>query len=136
MPVLRTEELPLRASGDVVIVRQAVRSWAGEIGLGLVDQTKLVTAASELARNTVDHGGGGTARLELLQVDGRRGIRVTFEDRGPGIPDIEKALKDGYTTGGGLGMGLGGARRLVNEFEIASRPGEGTRVTIVRWRPS
>ena len=99
----------------------------------LVDQTKIVTAASELGRNTLDYGGGGTVRLEVLQDGGRRGIRLTFEDKGPGIPDIERALKDGYTTGGGLGLGLGGARRLSSEFSIDSRPGEGTRVTIARW---
>jgi len=103
-------------------------------GLSLVDQTKIVTAASELARNTLDHGGGGTVRLEALNSEARRGVRLTFEDRGPGIPDIELALKDGYTTSGGLGLGLSGAKRLSNEFEIISRVGEGTRVTITRWK--
>ena len=128
------EMLPVRSSQDIVVVRQVVRTWAVEIGFNLVEQTKIVTAASELARNTIDHGGGGRARLQTLQDGGRRGLRLTFEDKGPGIPDIELALKDGYTTGGGLGLGLSGARRLSNEFEIESRPGEGTRVTITRWK--
>ena len=128
------EMLPVRSSQDIVVVRQVVRTWAVEIGFNLVEQTKIVTAASELARNTIDHGGGGRARLQALQDGGRRGLRLTFEDKGPGIPDIDLALKDGYTTGGGLGLGLSGARRLSNEFEIESRPGEGTRVTITRWK--
>jgi len=128
------ERLPVRSSQDIVVVRQVVRAWAVDIGFNLVEQTKIVTAASELARNTIDHGGGGSARLQVLQDGGRRGLRLTFEDKGPGIPDIELALKDGYTTGGGLGLGLSGARRLSNEFEIESRPGEGTRVTITRWK--
>jgi serine/threonine-protein kinase RsbT len=128
------ELLPVRSSGDVVLVRQAVRRWAVEAGFGLVDQTKLVTAASELARNTVEHGGGGTARIESVRQGARRGVRVTFEDKGPGILDVEAALRDGFTTGAGLGLGLGGARRLVNEFQIASRVGEGTRVVITRWK--
>jgi serine/threonine-protein kinase RsbT len=111
-----------------------VRHFAVAIGFGLVDQTKIVTAASELARNTLDYGGGGTVLLETLQVGGRRGLRLTFEDQGPGIPDLEMALKDGFTTGKGLGMGLSGAKRLANEFEIESVVGEGTRITIVRWK--
>ena len=115
-------------------MRQAVRTWSAELGLGLVDQTKIVTAASELARNVVDYAGRGWVRLEALEDGARRGLRLVFEDRGPGIPDVEAALKDGYTTGGGLGLGLGGARRLSNEFDIVSRLGEGTRVTITRWR--
>ena len=127
------ETLPVRSSNDIVVVRQVVRMRAVEIGFNLVEQTKIVTAASELARNTIDHGGGGSARLQSLR-NGGRGLRLTFEDKGPGIPDIELALKDGYTTGGGLGLGLSGARRLSNEFEIQSRPGEGTRVTITRWK--
>src|SRR5688500_15505865 len=134
MPVLRTDQLELRSSSDVVAVRQTVRTWAVEAGFSLVDQTKMVTAASELARNTVDYGGGGTVALELIADGTRRGLRVAFEDSGPGIPDIEKALTDHYTTGNGLGLGLGGARRLVNEFDISSRVGEGTRVVITRWR--
>ncbi|WP_406854196.1 anti-sigma regulatory factor [Alsobacter sp. KACC 23698] len=114
-------------------VRQDVRSRAIEIGLSLVDQTKIVTAASELARNTLDYGGGGTARLQIVQDGVRRGVRLTFEDQGPGIADLQLALKDGYTSGKGLGLGLSGAKRLSNEFSIDSAPGEGTRVTIVRW---
>ncbi|MBE8991840.1 anti-sigma regulatory factor [Nostoc sp. LEGE 12450] len=130
----KTETLNIQSSGDVVLVRQAVRQLAVEIGFGLVDQTKIVTAASELARNTLDYGGGGTVKLETLQEGRRRGLRLTFEDRGPGIPDIDLALKDGFTTGSGLGMGLSGAKRLTNEFEIQSAVGEGTRVIIVRWK--
>jgi serine/threonine-protein kinase RsbT len=133
MPMPRDETLSIRSSEDVVLVRQAVRAAAVDLRFSLVDQTKIVTAASELGRNTLDYGGGGAVRLQVLQDGGRRGIRLTFEDKGPGITDIERALKDGYTTGGGLGLGLGGARRLSNEFSIDSRPGEGTRVTIARW---
>ncbi|MEP0945862.1 anti-sigma regulatory factor [Nodosilinea sp. FACHB-141] len=118
----------------MVLVRQAVRQFAIELGFGLVDQTKIVTAASELARNTLDYGGGGTVQLETLQDGGRRGLKLTFEDQGPGIPDIEMALKDGFTSGGGLGMGLGGAKRLANEFKIESVVGEGTRIIVVRWK--
>ena len=134
MSIVRTEALELRSGSDVVTVRQTVRTWALEAGFTLVDQTKIVTAASELARNTIDYGRGGTARLELLNDGLRRGLRVVFEDKGPGIPDIEKALTDHFTTGNGLGLGLGGARRLVNEFDISSTPGEGTRVVITRWK--
>ena len=131
----RTEqELKLVSSEDVVVVRQAVRQRAADLGFSLVNQTKLVTAASELARNAVLHGGGGYARIETVSRNGRSGIRVTFEDRGPGIADIEQAMKDGFTTGGGLGLGLGGAKRLSDEFEIESRVGEGTRICVVRWR--
>ncbi|MBG1240890.1 anti-sigma regulatory factor [Nostoc sp. NZL] len=130
----KTETINIQSSIDVVLVRQAVRQLGVEIGFGLVDQTKIVTAASELARNTLEYGGGGTVKLETLQEGRRRGLRLTFEDQGPGIPDIDLALKDGFTTGGGLGMGLGGAKRLANEFEIQSAVGEGTRVTIVRWK--
>jgi serine/threonine-protein kinase RsbT len=134
MPVLKHETMPVRAEADVVLVRQAVRKWAGELGFSLVDQTKVVTAASELARNTLIHGGGGTVRLEALNDGPRRGLRLTFEDQGPGIPDLELALRDGYTTGGGLGLGLSGSKRLMSEFDIASRVGEGTRVTVVKWK--
>jgi len=134
MLVLKHEVLPLQSQGDIVTVRQVVRRWAIDAGLGLVDQTKLVTAASELARNAVGYGGGGTAGLELLEDGGRRGVRLTFEDHGPGIPDVALALTDGYTTGTGMGLGLGGSRRLVNEFEIDSAPGRGTRVTVARWK--
>src|SRR4051812_165048 len=115
-------------------MRQAVRELAVQLGFGLVDQTKLVTAASELARNTILYGGGGEVTVEILTQEERRGICLTFSDRGPGIPNLELALKDGYTTGSGLGLGLGGAKRLSNEFNIVSQPGVGTRVTIKRWR--
>ena len=128
------EVMMIRTSEDIVRVRQAVRRWAIRQGFTLVDQTKIVTAASELARNTIEYGGGGEVRLRALNKGFRCGLRLTFIDQGPGIPDIELALQNGYTTGSGLGLGLGGARRLVNEFEIASRPGEGTRVTITRWK--
>ena len=134
MNVERTERLEVRTSNDIVRVRQVVREWAVQAGFSLVDQTKMVTATSELARNTVEHGGGGTARLDLLVDGGRRGLRLTCEDQGPGIPDIALALKDGYTSRTGLGLGLPGARRLVNDFAIDSRPGEGTRVAITRWK--
>jgi serine/threonine-protein kinase RsbT len=134
MPTVRSEAMELRSASDVVSVRQVVRTWSVEAGFSLVDQTKMVTAASELARNTVDYGGGGVVRLELLNDGPRRGLRVAFEDQGPGIPDVEKALTDHFTTGNGLGLGLGGARRLVNEFDISSRSGEGTRVVITRWK--
>jgi serine/threonine-protein kinase RsbT len=134
MPVQRHESMPIRSEGDVVAVRQTVRAWAVELCFSAVDQVKMMTAASELARNALRYAGGGIARLELLQQGTRRGLRVTFEDQGPGIPDLELALKDGYTTSGGLGLGLSGAKRLVNEFEIDSRVGEGTRVTITRWK--
>lgn len=134
MTMEKTETLDIQSSTDVVLVRQAVRQLGVEIGFGLVDQTKIVTAASELARNTLEYGGGGTVKLETLQEGRRRGLRLTFEDQGPGIADIDLALKDGFTTGGGLGMGLGGAKRLANEFEIQSAVGEGTRITIVRWK--
>jgi serine/threonine-protein kinase RsbT len=134
MAVVKDETMPIRSSEDVVRVRQVARELATAQGLSLVDQTKIVTAASELARNTLDHGGGGTVRLEAINSEPRRGLRLTFEDHGPGIPDIELALKDGYTTGSGLGLGLSGAKRLSNEFEIFSRVGEGTRVMIARWK--
>src|SRR5690242_3321426 len=117
--VLKTESVPIRTSEDVVIVRQAVRTHAISIGFGLVDQTKLVTASSELARNTLDYGGGGAAKLQIIENDRRKGLRVVFEDQGPGIANIEQALSDGYTTGNGLGLGLGGAKRLSHEFEIS-----------------
>ena len=134
MAVVRHETRYVRTAEDVVAVRRTVREWAVASGFGLVDQTKIVTAASELARNTVLHGGGGTLRLEALNDGPRRGLRLVFEDQGPGIPDVEQALKDGFTTGSGLGLGLGGSRRLMNDFQIESHPGEGTRVTVARWR--
>jgi len=132
--VLKSESLPIRTSEDVVVVRQAVRIQAVSLGFGLVDQTKLVTASSELARNTLEYGGGGAAQLEVIQNDQRAGLRIVFEDQGPGIANIEQALADGYTTAGGLGLGLGGAKRLSHEFEISSKPGAGTRVSILRWK--
>ncbi len=128
------ETIPIRVSDDIVRVRSRVRTLATSLGLGIVDQTKVVTAASELARNTLDYGGGGEARLEVVESGPRQGLRVTFEDRGPGIADIGLALTDGYTTGGGLGLGLSGAKRLSNEFEITSVPGQGTCVVITRWK--
>lgn len=134
MAVIRNDTRQLTRGDDVVLARQVVREWSVAAGFSLVDQTKLVTAASELARNVIEYGGGGTLRLEALNDGAKRGLRLIFEDQGPGIPDIQQALKDGFTTGGGLGLGLGGAKRLVNEFDIQSRPGEGTRVTIARWR--
>lgn len=134
MQTTKSDTISVRTAGDVVSVRHAVRRWAVEIGLSLVEQTKVVTAASELARNMIDYGGGGVLTLELLEDMPRRGLRLHFEDQGPGIPDIEAALRDGYTTGSGMGLGLGGARRLSNEFEIRTAPGEGTRVTITRWK--
>lgn len=134
MRVLKTETLSLRDQNEIVLARQAARRWAAELGLSLVDQTKIVTATSELARNAVEYGGGGTMTLELLETETRRGLRIIFEDHGPGIADVSLALSDGYTTGNGMGLGLGGSRRLVNEFDIQSRVGEGTRISIVRWK--
>jgi serine/threonine-protein kinase RsbT len=134
MAVLKTETVPVDSESQVVAVRQIVRAWSQELGFSLVDQTKIVTAASELARNTIKHGGGGTLKLEALNEGIRRGLRLLFEDQGPGIPDISLAMKDGYTSGGGLGLGLGGSKRLVNDFQIESHPGAGTKVTIIRWK--
>ena len=126
--------LPIRKQEDIVRVRQATREHAIAHGFSLVDQTKLVTAASELARNTLDYGNGGEVEIARL-IDGmRKGLRLTFSDQGPGIQDLQKALTDGYSTGGGLGLGLSGARRLSNDFNIESAPGKGTRVMIARWR--
>ena len=134
MAVRRHETHPIRSAEDVVGVRRAVREGSIAASFNLVDQTKIVTAASELARNALDYGGGGTLTLEVLNDGARRGLRLVFEDQGPGIADVELALTDGFTTGGGLGLGLGGARRLVNEFSIESAPGKGTRVAVVRWK--
>ena len=128
------ETIGIHSDEDVVRVRQVTRQWAVALGFSLVDQTKIVTAASELARNTLIHGGGGTTRLEELTDGGRRGLRLTFEDKGPGIADVTQALRDGYTSGSGLGLGLGGARRLSNTFDITSAPGQGTCVRITRWK--
>ena len=134
MPAVREETYDIHSDEDVVRIRQMTRRWAVDLGFTLVDQTKIVTAASELARNTLIHGGGGVTRLEALQEGGRRGLRLTFEDKGPGIPDVAQALRDGFTTGSGLGLGLGGARRLSSEFDITSVSGQGTRVRITRWK--
>jgi serine/threonine-protein kinase RsbT len=130
-PPVRVE---IAANEDVVLVRRHARELAQRAGLSLLETTKLVTAASELARNTLDHGGGGTAELEVIADGLRRGVRMTFVDEGPGIPDVEAAMRDGYTTGGGLGLGLGGSRRLVSELHIESAVGRGTRVQVIRWR--
>jgi serine/threonine-protein kinase RsbT len=132
--VEKNEHLAIRVGDDVVRTRQAVRALALQAGFSLVDQTKIITAASEIARNTLDYGGGGELTLELLRDGARRGLRLTFTDRGPGISDIEQALKDGYSTGNGLGLGLSGAKRLSNEFAIDSRPGAGTKITLARWK--
>jgi serine/threonine-protein kinase RsbT len=134
LTVQKSDRLPIWHTDEIVRVRQVVREWSVEIGFSLIDQTKLVTAASELARNTVIYGKGGTVLLESLIEENRRGLRLTFEDKGPGIPDIPRALSDGYTTGNGLGLGLGGAKRLSSDFSISSAPGQGTRVMIARWR--
>lgn len=132
--VVKLVEVPLAMQEDVVVVRQTVRSLAVEIGLTLVDQTKIVTAASEIARNTVVHGGGGTARIELVTEGSRKGLLLRFEDHGPGIADLDRAMSDGFTTGGGLGLGLGGSKRLCSDFSIESKVGSGTRVSIARWK--
>lgn len=133
MTVLKTELVPITSDMDVVQARQIVRKWAVDGGFKLIDQTKIVTAASELARNTLIYGGGGSMQITLHNDGVRRGLELVFEDRGPGIPDVALALRDGYTTGNGLGMGLGGARRLMSEFEIQSAVGQGTRVAVRRW---
>src|ERR1700704_62270 len=133
MTPLRSETLPVREASDILLVRQLVREWATELGFSVLDQTKLLTAASELGRNTLIHGGGGTMLLETFVKNDQRGLRLTFEDKGPGIADLEQAMTDGFTTKGGMGLGLGGSKRLVNEFEVVSRVGEGTRVTATRW---
>ncbi|HUN39680.1 MAG TPA: anti-sigma regulatory factor [Acetobacteraceae bacterium] len=134
MIVEADETMPVRNSDDVVRARQVVRAKAVAAGFSLVDQTKIITAASEIARNTVDYGGGGTMRIEVLRNGQRRGVRLTFTDQGPGIPDISRAMQDGYTSGQGLGLGLSGAKRLVNEFAITSAPGQGTEIILARWK--
>lgn len=126
--------MPLRSEQDIVLARQAVRQIAQRLRFSLVDQTKMVTAASELARNALVYGGGGDMDWEVVRNGSRHGLRLAFVDAGPGIPDVALALTDGWTSGGGLGLGLSGTRRLVNEFDIASTPGEGTRVVITRWQ--
>jgi serine/threonine-protein kinase RsbT len=134
-PVVRRERsFPIGSDGDVVVARGAVRDWAREIGLTVVDLTKVVTASSELARNALLHGGGGTMRLEIVEHQGRAGLRATFSDEGPGIPEVDLAMQDGYTTGHGMGIGLPGAKRLVNEFALSTAPGQGTSITILRWK--
>jgi len=134
MTSVSADTLPLTTSEHIVVVRQGVRKRAIEIGFSLVDQTKIVTAASELARNAIQHGGGGRVVVEIVSDGTRRGLRLAFEDQGPGIADIQLAMKDGYSTAGGLGLGLSGAKRLSNEFAISSTPGGGTRVVITRWK--
>jgi serine/threonine-protein kinase RsbT len=135
VPVERSNTLEVRTPEDVLKVRREVRNRTAVAGFGLVDQTKFVTAASEIARNTIDHGGRGTVRIETLQERSKRGVRLTFEDHGPGIADLKLAMQDGYSTAGGLGMGLPGAKRLRNEFYVDSSPGKGTKVILIRWKP-
>ena len=134
MSVTKSDEMPVRSEQHIVLVRQAVRKITQELGFSLVDQTKMVTAASELARNTLIYGGGGCLLWEVVAEGARKGLRLTFVDTGPGIADLSVAMKDGWTSGSGLGMGLSGAKRLVNEFDIKSEPGKGTRVMIARWK--
>lgn len=133
MPAPGASTIEIRKSGDVVFVRQTTLAWATALGMSVTNRTKIATAASELARNTLQHGGGGRVTFQGVHTDAARGLRLIFEDDGPGISDIEQALADGYSTAGGLGLGLGGAKRLVNEFDIESTPGKGTRVAIIRW---
>lgn len=135
LAVVKLSQFRLRSDVDVVAARREVTDWAREIGLSVLDRTKVVTAASELARNTVVYGGGGVMSLEIVRDGSRQGLRLTFEDKGPGIADIDRALEDGYSTAGGMGLGLPGARRLMNEFELTSTVGVGTCVTVVRWKP-
>ena len=134
MLTARTEQIAVREQHDIVSVRQVVRSWSLTLGLGLVDLTKLVTAASEIARNTVEYGGGGTLQIEEIRDGLKLGVRLVFEDQGPGIADIDRAMTDGYSSGSGMGLGLGGTKRLVDEFDISSTPGAGTRVSITKWK--
>ncbi len=132
--VEKSEEMPVTTQDDVVRVRQAVRARAVAAGFSLVDQTKIITAASEIARNTVIHGGGGILNIDVVKHNNRTGLRLVFSDQGPGIPDISRAMVDGYSTAGGLGLGLSGAKRLSNEFEVSSIPGKGTHVSLIRWK--
>jgi serine/threonine-protein kinase RsbT len=134
MSLPKRETVPLKSSSDIVLARQKVRQWSIDLHFSLVDQTKLVTAASELARNALDYGKGGEMTIETLNSGARAGLRLTFEDQGPGIPDIEQAMRDGYTSGSGMGLGLGGSKRLVNEFNIESEVGKGTKITVARWK--
>ncbi|WP_404940182.1 anti-sigma regulatory factor [Pseudomonas atacamensis] len=133
MTVRSSGTQPILIEQDVVLARQTTRKLATECGMRLIDLTKLVTAVSELARNTMVYGGGGDMDWQILEENGRVGLRITFRDEGPGIPDIKLAMTDGWTSGGGLGLGLTGAKRLVNEFELDTEPGKGTRITITRW---
>jgi len=133
MEVLRSESVPVRNSEDVVNVRTRVRKLAADLRFGIVDQTKIVTAASEIARNTVDYGRGGDLHMDAVNNGIKTGLRLSFVDKGPGIRDIDQALRDGFTTGNGMGLGLGGTRRLMDEFEIASKVDEGTTVTVIKW---
>jgi len=134
MSTVQRDPMPIRSEEDVVMVRHAIRKESQMAGFSLVDQTKIVTAASEIARNTMWYGGGGELRIEVIDDAGKRGLRLTFEDKGPGIADIAQAMRDGFTSGKGLGMGLGGAKRLVNEFQLDSTPGTGTRVVLTKWK--
>jgi serine/threonine-protein kinase RsbT len=134
MLTARSDRIAVRGQHDIVNVRQVVRGWCLAIGMGLVDLTKMVTAASEIARNTLEYGKGGSLTLEEVRDGLRVGVRLVFEDQGPGIADIARAMSDGYTTGKGMGLGLGGTKRLVDEFDLSSTPGEGTRVTITKWK--
>ena len=134
MKSLKTDSVSIQNSTDVVLARQKVRQWASELKFSLVDQTKLVTAASELARNALDHGKGGRMVIEVVENLSKAGLKMVFEDQGPGIPDIQAALRDGFTTGSGMGLGLGGSKRLVNDFSIESEVGKGTRITAIRWK--
>jgi len=134
MLVQKQARLEIRSEGDVVTGRQAARAWATELGFRLVDRTRIMTAASELGRNTFRYGGGGTLTLEKIEEGPRAGLRLIFEDLGPGIPDIDEAMRDGFTTGQGMGLGLGGSRRLVDQFEIVSSIGKGTQVTLIKWK--
>lgn len=135
MQLIKGETVPIRVANDVVIVRQKVRAWATEIGFSIIEQTKIITAASELARNTLDYGGGGELELTALKNSlNKTGLQLSFVDQGPGIADVSLALTDGYTSGGGLGMGLSGSRRLMNEFKLETEVGKGTRVTVTKWK--
>lgn len=134
MSVIKTDAMPIRSEQDIVLARQAVRKLTQELKFSIVDQTKFITAASELARNTLIYGGGGELQLDVIEEGIRKGVRLTFKDEGPGIPDLEQAMTDGWTSGSGMGLGLSGSKRLVNEFNIESAPGKGTKVTITRWK--
>ena len=135
MELIKSDRLPLVTDQDIVLARKKVREWSVEVGFGLVDQTKVTTAASELARNTMQHGHGGEMEIAVVKNESfRSGLRLVFEDHGPGIIDIKLALTDGYTTGSGMGLGLSGSKRLMNEFNLETEPGKGTRVTVIKWK--